>query len=375
MSHIQAPEDDNVSRIPAHEDEEPESEPEPSVREGLPRGYRMRADPHYVEQLGARSVVPIIESTSVSTIAFGYGQVPEVDPVLVESVRRYGILQPLLVQRRNGVIRLIDGRKRLQAAVIAGLREVPCLAHDIDDSACLAVAQAANIVQPQGCGVPCSTPLPSVVDIHDALVDSLTEMQSATQLLVASTSSRSQNVGGDLIRAEVVRVSCLVDGSRILQHGVPNGQVATSARQLVASVVERLEAERRLRGYILHSECEIPESYLIAGDPVVLATVLSGLMLATWATVDGRPGARMGLTASVDAARQVKFVVSEMGVGVSTHWESRAFDPTWGDRPGGVPAVVWMLAARKVAESYGGGIEVSATTRGATATMTMPVAA
>ena len=46
---------------------------------------------------------------------------------LTESIRRYGILQPLTVRRTDEGYELIAGERRLRAAKLAGLREVPCL--------------------------------------------------------------------------------------------------------------------------------------------------------------------------------------------------------------------------------------------------------
>ena len=46
---------------------------------------------------------------------------------LAESIRRYGILQPLTVRRTDEGYELIAGERRLRAAKLAGLREVPCL--------------------------------------------------------------------------------------------------------------------------------------------------------------------------------------------------------------------------------------------------------
>ena len=46
---------------------------------------------------------------------------------LSESIRRYGILQPLTVRRTENGYELIAGERRLRAAKLAGLREVPCL--------------------------------------------------------------------------------------------------------------------------------------------------------------------------------------------------------------------------------------------------------
>ena len=62
---------------------------------------------------------------------------------LAESIRRYGILQPLTVRRAGGDFELIAGERRLRAARLAGLREVPCLIARVgeEDSALLALIE------------------------------------------------------------------------------------------------------------------------------------------------------------------------------------------------------------------------------------------
>lgn len=62
---------------------------------------------------------------------------------LADSIRAYGILQPLTVRDRGGVYELVAGERRLRAARIAGLREVPCLIAEVgeEDAALLALIE------------------------------------------------------------------------------------------------------------------------------------------------------------------------------------------------------------------------------------------
>lgn len=46
---------------------------------------------------------------------------------LADSIRQYGVLQPLTVRRTAEGLELVAGERRLRAARLAGLREVPCL--------------------------------------------------------------------------------------------------------------------------------------------------------------------------------------------------------------------------------------------------------
>lgn len=62
---------------------------------------------------------------------------------LADSVREYGILQPLSVRRSQGGYELIAGERRLRAAQMAGLSQVPCVVLDADhrESSLLALVE------------------------------------------------------------------------------------------------------------------------------------------------------------------------------------------------------------------------------------------
>jgi ParB family chromosome partitioning protein len=62
---------------------------------------------------------------------------------LSESIRSYGILNPLTVRLRCGKYELVAGERRLRAAKLAGLTEVPCILLDVDmqDAGLLALVE------------------------------------------------------------------------------------------------------------------------------------------------------------------------------------------------------------------------------------------
>ena len=51
---------------------------------------------------------------------------------LSESIRSYGILNPLTLRLRGGRYELVAGERRLRAAKLAGLEEVPCILLDVN---------------------------------------------------------------------------------------------------------------------------------------------------------------------------------------------------------------------------------------------------
>ena len=64
---------------------------------------------------------------------------------LSQSIRANGIIQPLIVRRVDGNIQLVAGERRLRAAKLAGLGEVPVVFTQISDSRLLEVALIENI--------------------------------------------------------------------------------------------------------------------------------------------------------------------------------------------------------------------------------------
>ncbi len=64
---------------------------------------------------------------------------------LAASIRRYGILQPLVVRKKDGKYQLIAGERRLRASKKAGLKRVPVLVKEADDRQMLALALVENV--------------------------------------------------------------------------------------------------------------------------------------------------------------------------------------------------------------------------------------
>ena len=71
---------------------------------------------------------------------------PEAIAQLAESIRQYGVLNPLTVRRApGGGYELVAGERRLRAARVAGLNEVPCLVIAADNQDSSAIALVENL--------------------------------------------------------------------------------------------------------------------------------------------------------------------------------------------------------------------------------------
>ena len=64
---------------------------------------------------------------------------------LANSIETHGIIQPLLVRRKGARYELIAGERRLRAAKLAGLSDVPVIVQDYADDRILEIALIENI--------------------------------------------------------------------------------------------------------------------------------------------------------------------------------------------------------------------------------------
>jgi len=64
---------------------------------------------------------------------------------LADSIKKYGVLQPLLVKKTGKTYQIIAGERRWRAAKLAGLTEVPVIEKDFEDGVAAEVALIENL--------------------------------------------------------------------------------------------------------------------------------------------------------------------------------------------------------------------------------------
>lgn len=64
---------------------------------------------------------------------------------LSESIRQFGVLQPLIVQKRDGYYEIIAGERRWRAAKMAGLKEIPVIIKEFTNQEIVEISLIENI--------------------------------------------------------------------------------------------------------------------------------------------------------------------------------------------------------------------------------------
>ena len=126
------------------------------IRRKLPLSPRKNSEtsPNEAGRVHQLPVEDIIPNRNQPRSAFHQGAINR----LAESIKRYGILQPLTVRKillptegadgvHSVVYELVAGERRLRAAKLAGLCEVPCLIINTDDATSAELAIIENLLR------------------------------------------------------------------------------------------------------------------------------------------------------------------------------------------------------------------------------------
>ena len=129
---------------------------------------------------------------------------PEALEELTESIRQYGIIQPLTVRRQQLGYQLIAGERRLQAAQKAGLTAVPVVIRDCSDDEMLALALVENLQRE---------------DLN--AMEAASSYQQLIEQFGLSQSEVAEKVGKS--RSAVANTLRLLALPEMIQHAVENG--------------------------------------------------------------------------------------------------------------------------------------------------------
>ncbi|MEY8389322.1 ParB/RepB/Spo0J family partition protein [Oscillospiraceae bacterium 38-13] len=148
---------------------------------------------------------------------------------LAASIRRHGVLQPLVVRRRPDGWELVAGERRLRAARLAGLAAVPCIEAEVDERESALLALVENLQRQ---------------DLHyfeeAAAISDYLRRTGATQEEAAAQLGRSAPAVANKLRLLRLSPACQ---ALLLEHGLTERHARALLR--LEDEEERLAALRR----------------------------------------------------------------------------------------------------------------------------------
>ena len=321
-------------------------------REGLPRGYRMRADAHVNSSSSCRR----------SAGSDGADRRPRRRIVSASIWNLWcsrfapGVVHPLLVRRH--VALLGDRRSKAAGCRANGRHTVPCLVHQVDDKEADLLARADNLVASH-----------IDLDADDHGMDSavrrtvahhLTTVQAAVDM-AANGGSGMARATLDLVKAHAWRAARLLDALELIKDGPVPDSRQRSISAIVEAVVAGFSAESRVTGVVLQAHFADALPPIVLNEHDVIAG-LSGAVLACchWSNRrSSRDRHQVGSFARPRRSGRCRAISVQV-----TSPASRFFDPSSSDRPGGWCAVAGAIAAKAMAQRYGGSAAFEATSNG-----------
>ena len=111
---------------------------------------------------------------------------PEALAELSESIQRHGILQPLSVRRAGLGYELIAGERRLRAAQMAGLTEIPCIVMQMDDRESGMAAMIENLQRQDLDFIEEAQGIANLMQLYDMSQEQAARMLGKSQSAVAN---------------------------------------------------------------------------------------------------------------------------------------------------------------------------------------------
>ena len=323
------------------------------VGEGLPAGYRMRADPH-VEQLTEDSGPMLLRLIPLGALDEPEWVEPSDLTPLIRSIRTFGILQPLLVLAENGRYQIVAGRKRFYAAQAIGLSAVPCVVHHIPREEAEALARADNLrCTPSAAGAEEAPVADRSVDLRREISQHLAGITSARHLLI-ERNSIGQRVALDLIQVHTTRAQWLIKATDFVAAPKRKTEHRQTVGTLIDDLVTQFAPESRVSGVSLRARID-DRAYTERLDGNAFSIGLLGAIVAFLPFVAVENNGAVTIT----AARQAESLMIDIGqtptlmdAGLGRSF----FDVAWTTRPGGWPALLGVLALKKAVESHGGSV-------------------
>ncbi len=106
---------------------------------------------------------------------------------LSDSIKQYGIIQPLILQKNDDIYNIIAGERRWRAAKIAGLKEVPAIIKEYTIEATLAIALIENIQREDLNPIEEAKAFQNLINEYDLTQDKLADKVSKSRTSITNS--------------------------------------------------------------------------------------------------------------------------------------------------------------------------------------------
>lgn len=106
---------------------------------------------------------------------------------LAKSIKRYGVIQPIIVNKKDNYYMIVAGERRWRASKIAGLTEIPCIVRDNDERKNREIALIENIQREDLNPVEKARGFKQLLDEYELTQQELADMVGISRSALANT--------------------------------------------------------------------------------------------------------------------------------------------------------------------------------------------
>src|SRR5881396_211733 len=161
---------------------------------------------------------------------------------LADSIRRHGLLQPLVVRRIAGRFELIAGERRLQAAKRAGLEAVPVIVREARPEERLELALIENLQRENLTPLEEAEAYRHLMDVYGLTQEEIAQRVGKSRPAITNT-LRLLTLP-DAVKALLESAELTAGHARAVLSIEGVTELVTFAREIVASRLSKSEAER-----------------------------------------------------------------------------------------------------------------------------------
>ncbi len=106
---------------------------------------------------------------------------------LAKSIKRYGVIQPIIVNKKDNYYMIVAGERRWRASKIAGLTEIPCIVRDNDERKNREIALIENIQREDLNPIEKARGFKQLLDEYELTQQELADMVGISRSTLANT--------------------------------------------------------------------------------------------------------------------------------------------------------------------------------------------
>ena len=106
---------------------------------------------------------------------------------LADSIKEHGVIQPIIVSKRDEYYQIIAGERRWRASKKAGLKTIPAIIRDYDEKKIREISLIENIQRQNLNPVETAKAIKELMDVHDMTQDDIAKTLGKSRSTIANT--------------------------------------------------------------------------------------------------------------------------------------------------------------------------------------------